>query len=159
MPNKETQALSVQSGGAALEELRAVALALPDVEEDPTEKMLAYVASAPPEAWEALWQSLPNLQDNPGRRFRVETIRARPSDFEGALGIYLICEGTWLDSGERSLLTCSSIMGIGQLLVLHRDQRLPADLEIVRKEKPTRRGFHPIHFRYLDPAQVAKRVG
>ena len=142
------KSLAVRDNTAVVALQRALE-SIPSPEDDPTERMLVYIAEAPPEEWETLWSKLPNLKDNVGRRLRVDAIRAAPSDFDGRLSHYLICEGVWEETGERTLVSCSSEMCVAQLIRLYADGRLPARLEIVQKEKPTKAGFRPIHFRYL----------
>lgn len=141
-----------------LASLREVIMEIGDVDEDPTPRMLEYVITHPPEQWGELWEQLPSVRDSVGRQIRCSALRAAGSDYESELGVYLICEVTWLDSGEVGLLTCGSRVGMAQLLALYRAGRLPADLEIRTSKKPTRAGRRPIHFHYLDRAQVARPV-
>jgi hypothetical protein len=124
-------------------------------DEDPTPRMASFILSHPPEEWDELWSKVPNVRDNAGRKVRIHTLRVRESDYEGPFGLYLIADVTWLDTGEADLLSCSSQMSIVQLVKLYMDGKLPADVEIVAKDKPTRRGFRPIHLRYLSPGQAA----
>jgi hypothetical protein len=146
-------ALAVVAGGP-LAEVAEVLASIPEVDVDPTERMAAFILNAPPEEWESLWDKLPNLKDNPGRKFRLHDLRIRDSDFKGRFNKYLICDVTWLDTGETGLLSNSSEIGMVQMLALFRDGKLPADLEIVQKDKPTKAGFRPIHLRYLNRAQI-----
>lgn len=150
----ETGALEVIAGGP-LAEIKTLLQSIPAIDDNPTERMAAYILNAAPEDWDELWKKLPNLKDNAGHRFRLHAFRVTASDFEGPLGVYLICDVTWLDSGVKGLLSCSSQIGMVQMLALYRDGKLPADLEIVAKDKPTKAGFRPIHLRYLDTAKVA----
>jgi hypothetical protein len=149
------ETMTVLTPATPLALVKAIIADIPQADEDPTERMTAFILSQPPEEWDRLWAGVPNVRDNDGRKLRVWAIRARESDFEGPLGLYLIADVTWLDTGERGLLSCSSQMSMIQLLVLHREGRLPADIQIIRKEKATKSGFHPVHLRYLGAVNAA----
>lgn len=135
--------------------VREVLETIPQADEDPTERMAAFILSQPAERWDELWAGLPNLKDNAGQVVTIHAIRARESDFEGPLGLYLIADVTWDKTGEKGLLSASSQMVIVQLLTLYRRGQFPAKVEIVAKDKPTKAGFRPIHLRYLGAPQVA----
>jgi len=123
----------------------------PTVEEDPTESMLALVLNATsPSEWGAIFQS-ESLKDYAGRQVRLNAYRTAKSDFEGGLEHYLILDATDLKTGERIVLTCSSVMSIAQVLNAQARGVWPIDVEIVQKDKPTKAGFRPIHLRYLKP--------
>lgn len=145
----ESTDLVVTEPQSALAVVRETLASIPQADEDPTERMAAFILSQPAERWEELWAGLPNVKDSVGEVVTVHAIRARESDFEGPLGLYLICDVTWRSTGEKGLLSCSSQMAILQLVTLYKQGRLPATVEIVKKEKATKRGFHPIHLRYL----------
>lgn len=149
----ETEALATVPS-SSLATIQAVIQSIPQAQTDPTERMAAFILNAPPEEWDALWAKLPNLKDNVGRSFRLHDIRVADSDFEGPLGVYLICDVTWKDTGENALLSASSQISMVQMLALYRDKKLPADLQIVEKDKPTRAGFRPIHLHYLNREQI-----
>lgn len=149
-----TSGLTVLEGGHA-DMIRQLIMSVPNLDVDPTERMAAFILATPPEEWEHLWDKLPNVKDNAGRSFRLHDFRVRESDFEGSLGVYFIADVTWLDTGESGLLACSAQISMVQMLALRRDGRLPADLQIIAKDKPTKAGFRPIHLHYLDKRQVA----
>lgn len=161
MPSKPTTTVPAEDALATTQQTNPLDLvkeiidSIPSADEDPTPRMAEFILSQPPERWEELWAGLDNVKDNAGKTVTVHAIRVRPSDFESDLKVYLICDVTWHDSGERGLLSCSSQMAMLQLLRLHAESRLPAAVEIVKKEKATRRGFHPIHLRYIVNANAA----
>lgn len=114
------------------------------------EGMLTQVLGADsPEAWEAMFQELDNLQDNDGREFRVHSVRGARSTVEGAAGWYLIADVTWLDSGQRGMVGVSAIIPVAQLIKCHQEGWLPRDFRIVRKSEATAAGWHPIHLQTL----------
>lgn len=148
-PAPAETALAVVTPSTAIEAIRTALANITIADEDPTPRMAAFILNHPPEEWEELWAKLPNVRDNAGRKVRIHSLRVRESDFEGPFGLYLIADVTWLDSGEDDLLSCSSQMSIVQLVKLYMDGKLPATVEIVAKDKPTKKGFRPIHLRYL----------
>jgi len=151
---QETTALAPVAS-APLAALREIIDAIPDADTDPTERMAQFILTHPAEEWDELWAGLPNVKDNIGETLTVTAIRVRESDFEGPVGVYLICDVRWDRSGEYGLLSVSSQMSMVQLLALYRDHKLPAHVQIVAKDKPTKAGFRPIHLRYLGAADAA----
>jgi hypothetical protein len=133
----------------ALEAVKAVLELIPQADEDPTERMTAFILSQPVEKWEELWAGLPSIKDYVGQTITVHDMRARESDFEGPLGLYLILDATVDKTGEKELISCSSQMSMVQLVTLRRRGQLPAKVEVVQKDKPTKAGFRPIHLRYV----------
>lgn len=167
MPKNTTEAepetaLALQQTETALGKINAYLAAQPTVEEDPTEAMLAAVlGAAGPDEWSRIFESR-SLRDNAGARVRINAYRVMPSDFEGGLTHYLVLDVTYLKSGERGVISASSQMSIAQILNAEARGGFPIDVEIVEKDKPTRRGFKPIHLRFVgrpgapigDPASV-----
>lgn len=155
MPSKNTTPEAATTDLATVEPRSALAVAreildtIPQATEDPTERMAQFILSQPPEKWDELWAGLPNVKESAGEVVTVHAIRALESDFEGPLGVYLICDVTWRSTGEKGLLSCSSQMAMLQLITLYKRGAFPATVEIVKKEKATKRGFHPIHLRYI----------
>jgi hypothetical protein len=151
----EPDALATTVTESPLAVLKSAIQNIPWADTDPTERMTEFILTQPPEKWEELWAGLPSVRDLAGKQITIHALRIRESDFEGPLGVYLIADVTFHPSGEKGLLSCSSQMSIAQLVVLHKTGKLPARVEIVQKEKATKRGFHPIHLRYLDPSKGA----
>ena len=161
MPNRNTHsapvgvetetstALAPARSESALALVRDILGEIAQADEDPTPRMAEFIFNHPPEEWEDLFAKLPSIKDAVGGRFVVHDMRARESDFEGPLGVYLILDVTDAKTGEKGLLSCSSQMSIVQLLSLKRQDRLPATVEVVQKDKPTKAGFKPIHLRYI----------
>jgi hypothetical protein len=149
-----SQALVPTDASASLALIQDIIATIPQADEDPTERMAAFILTQPAERWDELWAGLPSIRDYAGKRLAIHAIRARESDFEGPLGIYFILDATDLQTGAHELVSCSSQMSMIQLLALHRDKRFPVTVEVVQKEKKTARGFHPIHLRYLSPTEA-----
>lgn len=149
-PEMETgNALAAKPADTQIAKINAFLATQPTVEDDPTEAMLALVLNAQsPAEWNAIFQS-ESLKDYAGRQVRLNAYRTAKSDFEGGLDHYLILDATDLKTGERIVLTCSSVMSIAQVLNAQARGAWPIDVEIVQKDKPTKAGFRPIHLKYL----------
>lgn len=136
---------------------------IPTVEEDPTESMVeAILQAGSPAEWEEVFTAA-SFKDSASRKVRVHAFRASPSQFGGRLPVFLVLDVTYLDSGERGVMTCGSEMAVAQLLNAYKTRSFPLDVEIYRKPTPTREGFFPMRLRYLgdrtraplgDPSQV-----
>jgi len=154
-PAAAETALTTATEPTGLALVQQIIESIASADDDPTERMASFILTHPPEQWDELWAGLPNVKNNIGESFTVSAIRARESDFEGPVGVYLICDVLWDRSGEYGLLSVSSQMGMVQLLALYKGGKLPAHLQIVAKSKPTKAGFTPIHFRYLGGGEAA----
>jgi hypothetical protein len=150
-PAEPETALATVEPESALETIKRTLELVPQVDEDPTERMAAFIVNQPADKWEELWAGLPSIRDYKGRQIVVHDIRARESDFEGPLGLYLILDATDLATGLKELISCSSQMSMIQLVTLRKRGQLPATVEVVEKAKATKAGFHPIHLRYIGP--------
>lgn len=140
-----------------LELVKSILADVPDADTDPTERMANFILTQPAEKWAELWEGLPSIRDYKGRVIDVHGIRARESDFEGPVGVYLILDATDVETGAQELISCSSQMSMVQLLALHKRGQLPARVRIVEKDKPTKAGFRPIHLEYI--SQTAAALG
>lgn len=161
-PAPDEQALQTTQPGRGLSKFKELLALVPTVEDDPTEGMLdAILHATSVEKWEDVFQAS-HFKDSANRSARIHAFRASPSQFNGRLPLFLILDVTWLDTGERGVLTCGSEMAMAQLLNAWSLGALPLDVEIFRKPTPTKAGFHPMRFKYLgrpegplgDPAQV-----
>ena len=153
-----TQALVPVSPTEALTQARSLIEAIADVVDDPTPRMAAAILNAEdPEDWEAVFSGK-SIKDSAGARVRITALRKAPSAFEGPVPYFLIAEITNLDTGETDVMTISSVMSMLQLVVAHDRGWLPLDVEVIRKDKPTRRGFHPIHLKAIRPPKAAAKA-
>jgi hypothetical protein len=149
------QALVAAEPAGPLALVKAIIADIPQADEDPTERMAAFILAQPAEKWDELWEGLPSARDYVGVPIIVHALRARESDFEGPLGLYLILDATDAVTGAHELISCSSQMSMVQLLALHQRGQLPAKVVFVAKDKPTKAGFRPIHLRYLGTLDAA----
>jgi hypothetical protein len=122
---------------------------LPNVDDDPTPRMMQKIFESPDAgSWEDVFTAA-HFKDSVGKQVRIHTFRPSPSTYPGGLKWYLVCEVTWLDTGEVDVLTISSQMAMAQLLNCWKRNDLPHDFEIVAKPRPSKRGFTPMRLRSL----------
>jgi hypothetical protein len=145
----QSSALVPVNPNEALTQARALIEAIADVTEDPTPHMAAAILNADdPEDWESIFKGR-SIKDSAGVRVRITALRKAPSQFEGPVPYFLIADVVNLETGESDVMTISSVMSMLQLVTAHQRGWLPLDVEVVRKDKPTRRGFHPIHLKAI----------
>lgn len=84
-----------------------------------------------------------------GRRLEITGIHARPSSFDGGTGIFLVAQATDTKSGDRSTFTTSSIATVLQLAMAYKLGMFPIIADVVAADRPTARGFYPIHLRIV----------
>lgn len=135
-----------QRDSPALESFRAVLAQLPPLEEDPTPRMIELMLNAEsPAEWENVFRAR-GLKDSVNAKFRVHGVRYSESAFEESLtGVFLVCDVTNLDSGERDVLTVGGDIAMAQVLNLVKKGNLPWDFQVVEKPTPTKSGYKPIH--------------
>ncbi len=149
-----------RTGSPLLQPLREILASIPEATEDPMPRMMAAIAAAPDaQSWEDLF-SAAHFKDNAGKRVRVHGVRVMESQYPGRLGIFLLADVTYLDTGEETVMTIGSEMAMAQLANCHRRGDFPHDFEIVKKDRPTKAGFFPMRLRSIqrattgDPAEV-----
>lgn len=122
---------------------------IPYAEEDPTDVMMQAVLAAESAAeMERIFEA-ESLKEHPGAEVQINTFRLGESTFEEGPGFYLICDVVWLADGEHTVMTAGSLLTMAQLFNFHKRGELPYCFEIIRKDRPTRKGFHPIHLKPL----------
>ncbi len=118
---------------------------VPDPPADATARIVAQILEARSvEELDRPWDA-EGMRDYDGSVVRVESIHKMPSDYDQGLGTYLVCHCTQPGIGEKFILTTGSVSIVAQLVRAHALNALP--LEVVPRvaEKPTRKGYHPMH--------------
>lgn len=157
MPNRTTStrrpdALAEVQGETQLDRLNNFLATIPTIEADPTETMLqAILESESPADWEKVFNAR-HFKDSATSRWRIHDWRTSESNFGGRLKYFLVLDITDLGTGERTVATCGSEMAVAQLVNAKGRGALPIDVEVVRKETPTKAGFHPMRFSYIGDA-------
>lgn len=118
-------------------------------DEDASERIVLQLLGATDAAeLNAPWDSAP-AEELAGKRLRIDTIERRPSDFQDGLGVYLVCKGLILDTGEKLVFTTGAISIVAQLVRAHFLGGLPAICELVIAERPTKKGYRPQHLKIM----------
>lgn len=84
-----------------------------------------------------------------GKRIRIEVIQRRASDYADGLGIYMVCKGTNLESGERFVWTAGSVSVVAQLARAWYLKGFPLICELTIADTPTKNGYRPQHLKVL----------
>lgn len=149
MTKTETTALAKVDTRATWHLMQPVLDTVPTLEEDPTARMVEIIMEASdPSEWERLFNSA-STKGNVGKEVRVHDLRWFPSAFEGGVGVFLVAEVTWLETGEQGVLATGSLIAMAQLLNCWKRKDLPRDFVILEKPTDTRAGFRPIRLRAL----------
>jgi hypothetical protein len=153
-PASESQALQQVEGKTTLDKINNYLALKPTVQDDPTDTMLSAILQASdPSEWEKVFTAK-HFKDSDTQRWRIHAYRPAESTFGGELKWFLVLDITDLATGERTVATCGGQMGIAQVLNAEGRSKLPIDVEVVRKATPTKNGFHPMRFRYLNAGQT-----
>ena len=132
---------------------------IPGVDEDPTERMLQLVDQVDdPTQWNAIWDKLPAIRDFEDRQLQLNDIRLRASDFEGS-DYYLLLDVTDLATGERQIISSSSVMCNLQAAKAFLSGWLPLKVEVRGPRKPSQAGFRPLHLHTLEPEELKRKAG
>lgn len=116
-------------------------------DEDASERIvLQLLAATDVTDLNAPWDSA-TAEDLAGKRLRIDTIARQPSDFQDGLGVYLVCKGLNLDTGEKLVFTTGAVSIVAQLVRAHFLGGLPAICELVIAERPTKKGYRPQHLK------------
>jgi hypothetical protein len=131
----------------------------PEIVDDPDEisrQIIMQLLSAESEAeLESFGQTL-GWGDAEGIPMQISGFRWRPSSFDEGGPVYVIVNAFRLDTGEAVVLTTGSGNVLAQLSWLARNGRLPGAVrELVKAEKATARGYHPLQLRTPDASHPA----
>lgn len=91
-----------------------------------------------------------------GKELRIDSIKARPSRYQGGLRAFLVAEGLDLQTGERMVMTTSAMAPVIQLARVNAMRWLPAYCTVEVSDTPTERGFFPYHLRFVPPPAQAR---
>jgi len=78
-----------------------------------------------------------------GHRIKIESIMRRPSDFNAGLGLYLVCKGVNMDTGEAFTWSTGSVSVVAQLARAHFLSAFPVIGELIISDTPTKNGYRP----------------
>lgn len=100
---------------------------------------------------------LSSLQDNAGRELRILSVRLVPSEKNEQLGVMLIADAIWLDTGEHDQVAIGALTPLVQVTNAVRRNLLPVDVLIEQAKEPTNAGRYPLQLRRL-PKNVTAEV-
>ena len=147
---REGSTAIAKRAGSAFAIFQPVLEMLPPLEDDPTPRMMEIMLNAAsPAEWETVFQSQ-SLKGAVDKRFRIHGVRWSRSQFaESLTGVFLICDVTDLETGERDVLTVGADVAMAQVLNLVKTGNLPWDVAVTQKATPTAAGYYPIHLTSL----------
>lgn len=128
----------------------AMAVGIPEADDSEAyESIVTQLLSADGlDALNAPWES-GKAEQLAGKRLKIESMARRASDYGEGLGIYLVIKGTNLETGERFTLTIGSVSVVAQLARIHHLGALPAVVELQVADRPTSKGYRPMHLKVL----------
>lgn len=84
-----------------------------------------------------------------GHRLKIETITRRQSDFAGGLGLYLVCQGTDMGTGEKFTWTTGSVSIVAQLARAWHLGGFPVIAELIVGDPSPSTGRRPQHLKVV----------
>lgn len=90
-----------------------------------------------------------------GRRLIIRGITQRPSSFEDGAGVFLVADAVDAKTGEPAVFTTSALSVVIQLARAWQLGLFPVIAEVVVADRPTERGFYPIHLRIVAAGNAA----
>jgi hypothetical protein len=84
-----------------------------------------------------------------GRRLAIRGITQRPSSFDDGAGVFLVADAVDAKTGEPAVFTTSALSVVIQLCRAWQLGLFPVIAEVVVAERPTGRGYYPIHLRIV----------
>jgi len=91
-----------------------------------------------------------------GKRLTIRGITQRPSQFEDGAGIFLVADAVDAKTGEPAVFTTSAVSVVIQLARAWQLGLFPLIADVVVAERPTERGFYPIHLRIVAAGNTAR---
>lgn len=161
-PDKALQELNRNTGGNAENEalqlynaevlasapgLREAFLQLleqvPEPDDDATARIVAAILGAEAaEELDAAWDA-EGMRDYVDQVIRVKRVHKLPSDYQGGLGVFLVCLCDQPHIGEEFILTTGSVSIVAQLVRAHVAGWLP--IEVVTRSAETRQKYQAMH--------------
>lgn len=132
-----------------VQQFASMAILIPSEGTDAVESILSQILNAPD--WDALddpWESS-KVDALTGRTLCVNDVIRRPSDFKDGLGIFLVVYMTDVKTGESLVWTTSSFSCVAQLTRAYVAGWLPALVQVIVAERPTKSGYRPHHLKFV----------
>ena len=84
-----------------------------------------------------------------GHQIRIDELTRRPSDFQGGLGMYLVCKGVDQGTGERVVVTTGAVSVVAQLARAYFVGGLPIIATWVIGDPSPQTGRRPQHLQIV----------
>lgn len=90
-----------------------------------------------------------NGEDLAGYRLKIESLTRRQSDYAGGLGLYLVCQGINMGTGEPFTWTTGSVSIVAQLARAWHLGAFPLTCELVIGDPSPTTGRRPQHLKII----------
>ena len=126
-----------------------MARVLPTAEGDASMSIVAQILAATTvEELDAPWNDTDG-DELVGVTFEAQSVTAHQSDYADGLGVFLRVEGVRLDNGEVVSFSTGSVSTVAQLVKAYVSGWFPFVVEIVKAERPTKKGYFPLHLKVV----------
>lgn len=126
---------------------------VPDPEGDAVGRIVMQIMGATDvEELDRPWDA-DGMRDYEGSVLRVKSIHKMESDYEGGLGIYLVCFCDQPGIGEEFVVTTGSVSCVAQLVRAHVAGWLPLEVVPRKAAKATKLGYWPMHLELVRRGQ------
>lgn len=150
-----TDARSVALRNETLRQFADMARVLPTAEEDASMSIVAQILAATTvEELDAPWRDTDG-EALIGVTFEAQSVTLHQSDYTEGLGVFLRVEGVRLDNGEVVSFSTGSVSTVAQLVRAYVIKAFPFVAEIVKADRPTKKGYFPLHLKIVAAKQAA----
>ncbi len=142
--NRETEQVVVMDS-TELMLYRSMLDAIPYSEDDGFSAIMSQIANAAsPEDLDSAFNA-DGLRDWVNKEIVIEDVKKADSDFQGDLGVFLILDFYDKESGEKVTATTGAQSIMCQVMMAYVKGWLPLNCIVRQKDKPTKKGFYPMH--------------
>jgi hypothetical protein len=125
--------------------LREMFETIPEAGDNVVEDMLVQLAGISElEQIDSLWNSN-GLGNYAGWVLELQALKKLPSDLDDSCGWFTAVQAVVCETGEAVTITTSAALVMVQLIVLHGKNWFPVKVIPRFSERPTKRGYHPMH--------------
>jgi hypothetical protein len=139
-----------------LRQFADMARVLPTAEEDASMSIVAQILQATTvQELDAPWNDTDG-EALIGVTFEAQAVTVHQSDYADGLGVFLRVEGVRLDNGEVISFSTGSVSTVAQLVRAYVIKAFPFVCEIVKAERPTKKGYFPLHLKIVAGSTAAQ---
>lgn len=118
---------------------------VPEAEGDGMDRILKSILSAT--SWDALndpWSGEPSAA-MVGVELMIGSITRHVSTYSEGLGVFLVLHGKRMDDNSEFAFACGSLSVVAQLVRAYALAAFPLFATLRKSDKPTKRGYYPMH--------------